>query len=46
LQAAPLPGTILVSVAVADYLEEEEITQGSLLEPKGIDETVLTFVVL
>ncbi|MBD2569528.1 response regulator [Anabaena lutea] len=45
LQAAALPGTILVSAAVADYLQEEEITKGSPLELKGIDETVLTFVV-
>ncbi|WP_016951520.1 response regulator [Anabaena sp. PCC 7108] len=45
LQAAAIPGTILVSAAVADYLQEEEITKGSPLELKGIDETVLTFVV-
>ncbi|WP_071190835.1 response regulator [Trichormus sp. NMC-1] len=45
LQAAAVPGTILVSAAVADYLQEEEITKGSPLELKGIDETVLTFVV-
>lgn len=45
LQAAALPGNILVSAAVADYLQEEEITKGSPLELKGIDETVLTFVV-
>ncbi|MEA5513904.1 response regulator [Nodularia sp. UHCC 0506] len=45
LQAAAAPGTILVSAAVADYLQEEEITKGSPLELKGIDETVLTFVV-
>ncbi|MCV3213690.1 response regulator [Plectonema radiosum NIES-515] len=45
LQVAALPGTILVSAAVADYLDEDEIIKGSPLELKGIDETVLTFVV-
>lgn len=45
LQAAAVPGTILVSAAVADYLQEAEITKGSPLELKGIDETVLTFMV-
>ncbi|MEH2035443.1 response regulator [Nostoc sp.] len=45
LQAAAVPGTILVSAAVADYLEEGEITKGSPLELKGVDETVLTFAV-
>ncbi|MBW4670700.1 MAG: response regulator [Cyanomargarita calcarea GSE-NOS-MK-12-04C] len=45
LQVAAVPGTILVSAAVADYLDEEEITKGSSLELKGVDETVLTFVV-
>ncbi|MEO3705260.1 response regulator [Trichormus azollae] len=45
LQAAAVPDNILVSAAVADYLQEEEITKGSPLELKGIDETVLTFVV-
>lgn len=45
LQAAAVPGTILVSAAVADYLQEEEITKGSPLELKGVDETVLTFAV-
>ncbi|HLO86007.1 MAG TPA: response regulator [Nostocaceae cyanobacterium] len=45
LQSAAVPGTILVSAAVADYLQEEEITKGSPLELKGIDETVLTFAV-
>lgn len=43
LQAAAEPGRILVSAAVADYLEDEEITKGSPLQLKGIDETVLTF---
>ncbi|NEU72018.1 response regulator [Hassallia byssoidea VB512170] len=45
LQVAAVPGTILVSAAVADYLDEDEITKGSPLELKGIDETVLTFAV-
>ncbi|UKO99462.1 response regulator [Nostoc sp. UHCC 0870] len=45
LQAATVPGTILVSAAVADYLQDEEITKGSPLKLKGVDETVLTFVV-
>jgi adenylate cyclase len=45
LQAAAVPGTILVSAAVADYLQDEEITKGSPLKLKGVDETVLTFVI-
>jgi GAF domain-containing protein/class 3 adenylate cyclase len=45
LQSVAVPGTILVSAAVADYLQEAEITKGSPLELKGIDETVLTFMV-
>lgn len=45
LQQAAVPGTILVSAAVADYLQDEEITKCSPLELKGIDETVLTFSV-
>ncbi|WGV26282.1 response regulator [Halotia branconii] len=45
LQSAAIPGTILVSAAVADYLQDEEITKGSPLKLKGVDETVLTFVV-
>jgi len=45
LQNAAEPGTILVSAAVADYLQEEEIVKGKPLELKGVDETVLTFVV-
>jgi GAF domain-containing protein/class 3 adenylate cyclase/ActR/RegA family two-component response regulator len=45
LQQAANPGAILVSAAVADYLQDEEITKGSSLELKGVDETVLTFVV-
>ncbi len=45
LQGAAEPGTILVSAAVADYLQEEEIIKGKSLELKGVDETVLTFTV-
>jgi GAF domain-containing protein/response regulator RpfG family c-di-GMP phosphodiesterase len=45
LQSAAVPGTILVSAAVADYLQDEEITKGSPLKLKGVDETVLTFAV-
>ncbi|AKG21914.1 response regulator [Calothrix sp. 336/3] len=45
LQQAATPGSILVSADVADYLQEEEITKYSPLELKGVDETVLTFVV-
>jgi adenylate cyclase len=43
LQQAAAPGVILVSAAVADYLQEDEISKCNLLELKGIDETVLTF---
>ncbi len=45
LQQAANPGAILVSAAVADYLQDEEITKGSSLALKGVDETVLTFIV-
>ena len=45
LQEAAEPGQILVSAAVADYLEEHEITKCSSLQLKGVDETVLTFSV-
>jgi adenylate cyclase len=45
LQEAAVPGSILVSAAVADYLEENEIIKYSPLELKGVDETVLTFAV-
>ena len=43
LQDAADPDSILVSAAVADYLNEDEITKGSPLQLKGVDETVLTF---
>ena len=45
LQEASQPNVILVSAAVADYLTDDEITKGSPLKLKGIDETVLTFLV-
>ncbi|MFB2924232.1 response regulator [Aerosakkonema funiforme] len=45
LQQAATPDCILVSAAVADYLDESEITKGSPLQLKGVDETVLTFIV-
>ncbi|PPS44290.1 GAF domain-containing protein [Chroococcidiopsis sp. TS-821] len=45
LQQAAAPGQILVSAAVADYLDDDEIIKFSPLELKGVDETVLTFSV-
>jgi adenylate cyclase len=45
LQEAAEPNTILISAAVADYLEENSITKLSSLKLKGVDETVLTFLV-
>ncbi|MBW4474116.1 MAG: response regulator [Stenomitos rutilans HA7619-LM2] len=45
IQAAAEPDSILVSAAVADYLEQDEITKFSPLRLKGVDETVLTFAV-
>lgn len=45
LQEVAEPNTILVSAAVADYLDEDEIVKYKPLQLKGIDETVLTFVV-
>ncbi len=45
LQEASDPGSILVSAVVADYMEEDEIIKFRPLKLKGIDETVLTFVV-
>lgn len=45
LQEASQPNAILVSAAVADYLTDDEITKGSSLKLKGVDETVLTFLV-
>ncbi len=43
LQEAADGESILVSAAVADYLDEQEIVKFSPLKLKGIDETVLTF---
>ncbi|MBD1933703.1 response regulator [Funiculus sociatus] len=45
LQEAAQPNSILVSAAVADYLDEDEMTKQSPLTLKGIDETVLSFAV-
>ncbi len=45
IQEAAQPNCILVSAAVADYLDEDAITKVSPLELKGVDETVLTFSV-
>jgi GAF domain-containing protein/class 3 adenylate cyclase len=45
IQQSAEPDFILVSAAVADYLDEEEITKFCPLELKGVDETVLTFSV-
>lgn len=43
IQEAADPDAILVSAAVADYLEKHEIVKFTPLKLKGIDETVLTF---
>lgn len=43
IQEAAEPSTILVSAAVADYLDQHTITKFSPLALKGVDETVLTF---
>ena len=45
IQAAAEPDCILVSAAVADYLNEEELRKREPLKLKGVDETVLTFFV-
>ena len=45
LQEAADGKSILVSAAVADYLDTQEIIKSSSLKLKGIDETVLTFTV-
>ncbi|NDJ15771.1 response regulator [Myxacorys almedinensis] len=45
LQEAAQPGAILVSAAVADYLDEDIMTKETPLKLKGVDETVLTFSV-
>ncbi len=43
IQEAATAETILVSAAVADYLDEQEIVKFEPLKLKGVDETVLTF---
>lgn len=43
IQESATAETILVSAAVADYLDEQEIVKFEPLKLKGIDETVLTF---
>lgn len=45
IQEVAEPNCILVSAAVADYMEEDEIVKCSPLKLKGVDETVLTFAV-
>ena len=44
LQEATEPNTVLISAAVADYVEENRIVKYKPLKLKGIDETVLTFL--
>ena len=44
LQEATEPNTVLISAAVADYVEEDRIIKYKSLQFKGIDETVLTFL--
>ncbi|MBE9061870.1 response regulator [cf. Phormidesmis sp. LEGE 11477] len=43
IQEAATAETILVSAAVADYLDDQEIVKFDPLKLKGVDETVLTF---
>ena len=44
LQEVAEPNSVLISAAVADYVEEGRIIKYKSLKLKGIDETVLTFV--
>ncbi|MEG4501109.1 response regulator [Microcoleus sp. F10-C6] len=44
LQEVAQPNTVLISAAVADYVEENRIIKYKPLKLKGIDETVLTFI--
>ncbi|MEG4107861.1 response regulator [Microcoleus sp. S13_C5] len=44
LQEVTEPNTVLISAAVADYVEENRIVKYKPLKLKGIDETVLTFL--
>ncbi|MGG6296470.1 response regulator [Leptolyngbya sp. AN02str] len=43
IQEVAEANSILVSAAVADYLDQDTITKFSPLELRGVDETVLTF---
>jgi class 3 adenylate cyclase len=44
LQEVAEPNSVLISAAVADYVDEDRIVKYKPLQLKGIDETVLTFV--
>ncbi|MCC3450213.1 MAG: response regulator [Microcoleus sp. PH2017_39_LGB_O_B] len=44
LQEVAEPNSVLISAAVADYVEEDRIVKYKPLQLKGIDETVLTFM--
>jgi class 3 adenylate cyclase len=44
LQEVAEPNTVLISATVADYVEENRIVKYKPLQLKGIDETVLTFM--
>ncbi|MGL5063653.1 MAG: response regulator [Microcoleus sp.] len=44
LQEVAEPNSVLISAAVADYIEEGKIVKHKPLQLKGIDETVLTFM--
>lgn len=44
LQEGAEPNSVLISAAVADYVEEDQIVKYKPLQLKGIDETVLTFL--
>ncbi|MEG5001929.1 response regulator [Microcoleus sp. B4-D4] len=44
LQEVAEPNSVLISAAVADYVEEDRIVKYKSLTLKGIDETVLTFL--
>ena len=46
IQSVAEPNMVLISAAVADYLDEEEIQKVRPLKLKGVDETVLTFSVV
>ncbi|MDY7013350.1 MAG: response regulator [Cyanobacteriota bacterium] len=44
LQQATRPNTVLLSSAVADYLDSDQIVKSEPLKLKGVDETILTFL--